>query len=106
MRDISKWSERMKTPLINLYGEEGLSAMWTQWVDALLDIYKNQNGDICKGYLSKITCPTLIVHGNKDAMLAPEHPGYLLKHIQHSKLVNFTTFRNNLPGPKSTLTFF
>jgi valacyclovir hydrolase len=75
----------MKAPLIKLYGEEGLTAMWNQGVDTLLDMYKNKGGDICKDYVSKITCPTLIIHGNKDAMVAPEHPGYLLKHIRHSK---------------------
>jgi len=89
MRDISKWSERMKAPLIKLYGEEGLTAMWNQWVDTLLDMYKNKDGDICKDCLSKINCPTLVIHGNKDAMVAQEHPGYLLKHIRHSKYVNF-----------------
>lgn len=83
MRDMSTWSERMKAPLIKLYGEEGMAAMYSQWVDALVGMYKS--GDICKDCLSQITCPTLIVHGNKDALVAPEHPGYLLKHIQHSK---------------------
>jgi valacyclovir hydrolase len=83
MRDISKWSERVKAPLIKMYGEEGLTAMWNQCVDILLGMYKN--GDICKDCLSKITCPTLIIHGNKDDMIAPEHSDYLLKHIQHSK---------------------
>ncbi|PNF31661.1 hypothetical protein B7P43_G15689 [Cryptotermes secundus] len=96
MRDISKWSERMKAPLIKLYGEEGLTTMWNQWTDALVGIYKNQNGDICKGCLSKITCPTLIVHGNKDAMVASEHPEYLLKHIPHSKLHRFEDGKHNL----------
>jgi len=85
MRDISKWSERMKAPLIKMYGEEGLTAMWNQWVDTLHGMYKNKDGDICKDCLPKITCPTLIIHGNKDAMVAPEHPDYLLKHIRHSK---------------------
>lgn len=96
MRDISKWSERMKAPLIKMYGEEGLTAMWSQWVDTLLEMYKNKNGDICKDCLSKITCPTLIIHGNKDAMVAREHPDYLLKHIRHSKLHTFEDGKHNL----------
>jgi valacyclovir hydrolase len=85
MRDLSNWAENTKAPLINLYGEEGLAAMVSQWVDTLLGIYKNKDGDICKDCLSKISCPTLIIQGTKDAMIAPEHPGYLLKHIRHSK---------------------
>lgn len=96
IRDISKWSEQMKAPLIGLYGEDGLATMWGAWIDTLIGIYKNNAGDICKDCLSKITCPTLIVHGKKDAMVAPEHPEYLLKHIQDSKLHVFDDGKHNL----------
>lgn len=84
MRDISNWSDRMKAPLIALYTEKGLQDMWNAWCNALIKISKN-GGDICKGSLLKINCPTLILHGDKDPMVAPEHPDYLFSHIKKSK---------------------
>lgn len=84
MRDISKWSERMKAPLVALYTEKGLQEMWTAWSNTLAEISKN-GGNICKDYLSKIKCPTFILHGDKDPMVAPEHPGYLFDNIQKAK---------------------
>lgn len=84
MSDISKWSEKMKGPLIALYTEKGLEEMWGSWCKALIEISKN-GGDICNNSLSKIKCPTFILHGDKDPMIAPEHPGYLIEHIRKSK---------------------
>lgn len=84
MRDISKWSERMKAPLVALYTEKGLHDMWGAWCDALVEIAKN-GGDICNEYLPQINCPTFILHGDKDPMLAPEHPDYLFSHIKKAK---------------------
>ncbi|PSN30578.1 Valacyclovir hydrolase, partial [Blattella germanica] len=91
MRDISKWSDRMKAPLIKLYGEDGLATMWSSWTDTLIGMYKNRGGNICKDCLPKITCPTLIVHGKKDAMVASEHPEFLHKNIKESRLANYLT---------------
>lgn len=85
MRDIQNWSDKMKAPLIELYTEKGLADMWDGWCDALQEIYKTQNGDICKKQLPLIKCPTLILHGNKDPMVASEHPNYLLNNIKGSK---------------------
>ena len=36
---------------------------------------------ICKREASQVQCPTLLVHGAKDAMVPPEHPGYFKQHI-------------------------
>lgn len=84
MRDIKNWSERMKSPLIALYTEKGLQDMWNAWCNALI-LISESGGDICNSSLSKIICPTFILHGNKDPMLAPEHPGYLFLKIKKSK---------------------
>lgn len=74
----------MKAPLIELYTEKGLQSMWNDWCDALKVIHAN-GGDICKGCLDKIKCPTLILHGDKDPMIVPEHLDYLASHIQGAK---------------------
>lgn len=84
IRDISKWSDRMKAPLIKLYTEKGLQDMWNSWCDTLKTIQAN-GGDICKNDLQNIKCPTFILHGDKDPMVAAEHPEYLMSHIKNAK---------------------
>lgn len=91
IRDIKKWSDKMKSPLIKLYTEEGLQKMWNDWCDAMQDIYKS-GGDICKNYVKDISSPTFVLHGDKDPMVLPEHPEYLLKNIKNIKYVLYTVF--------------
>ncbi|GJQ86671.1 hypothetical protein Trydic_g7854 [Trypoxylus dichotomus] len=95
IRDVNKWSEKMKAPLVKLYGLDGLQKMWNGWCDALAEIFK-QGGDICKNDLSKIQCPTFILHGDKDPLVAPEHPLFLLKQIKTSKLHQFPDGKHNV----------
>ncbi len=49
----------------------------------LISIFSYRN--LCRELLPEIRCPTLIVHGNKDAMVASEHPEMLNKRIRGSK---------------------
>ncbi|KAF7994504.1 hypothetical protein HCN44_003976 [Aphidius gifuensis] len=96
IRNINSWSERMKAPMIAMYGEDYFRKTWSLWVDAMINIYKKNNGDICRNLINKITCPTLIVHGNKDVMVDPEHPVYLHNCISNSKLKYFEKGAHNL----------
>ncbi|KAJ8673344.1 hypothetical protein QAD02_004606 [Eretmocerus hayati] len=96
IRDISTWSERMRAPLIALYGEEYFQKTWSNWIDGMKDIFDHNGGDVCKADLPKIQCPTLIVHGEKDAMVLPEHPDYLNKNIKNSRVEIFTVGAHNL----------
>ena len=75
----------MKAPLIKLYTEEGLQKMWNDWCDAVSEMYRKNNGNICAEVLGNITCPTLILHGNKDPMVAAEHPGHLASNIKGAR---------------------
>lgn len=75
----------MRAPLIEVYGEEYFRNTWSNWVDAILRICEKQNGDLCKRSLAKIKCPSLIIQGNKDAMVLPEHPAYLKDHINGAR---------------------
>ncbi|KMQ98061.1 tubulin beta-1 chain [Lasius niger] len=86
IRDIDKWSERMRTSMIQVYGEDYFRKTWSNWIDAKLRLYEKQNGNVCKEVLSKIKCPTLIIHGAKDAIVFPEHPTYLKQNIANSNL--------------------
>ncbi|XP_076655009.1 serine hydrolase BPHL-like [Halictus rubicundus] len=95
-RDIDSWSEKMRAPLIEIYGVDYFREIWTGWVDAIVRIAKKQNGDLCKDLLPKIRCPTLIIQGSKDPMVLPEHPLYLKEHISGAKLKIFENGAHNL----------
>ncbi|XP_030748896.1 valacyclovir hydrolase [Sitophilus oryzae] len=95
IRDIKKWSEKMKNPLIKLYTEDGLQKLWNDWCDAMQDIYKN-GGDICKSRLKDVKAPTLILHGNKDPVVLTEHPQFLLNHIKDAKLHTYPEGKHNI----------
>ena len=82
---MSQWSEKMRAPLEAVYGKEEFKKTWEGWVDALAKIHQEENGDLCRGDLDKISCRTLIVHGNKDPLVPREHPDYLLSNIKGSQ---------------------
>lgn len=96
IRDVSKWSEKMRQPMEAMYGKEGFAELWSQWIDALIAIYKERNGDICKEHVKKIVSPTLIVHGAKDPMIAEEHVPYLQKNIKNNELFVFPDGKHNV----------
>lgn len=96
IRDLSKWSVAMKSPLIELYTEPGLTKLWGQFCDAFLHILKHQEGNICKDYLGKIEAPTFILHGAKDPMVPSYHPPFLREHIKNTKYFEFKDGKHNI----------
>ncbi|XP_008211373.1 valacyclovir hydrolase [Nasonia vitripennis] len=96
IRDINTWSERMRAPLVAIYGEKYFQDVWSAWIDGMKRIYDNNGGDICKKDLVKIKCPTLIVHGAKDAMVLGEHPDHLKANIANSRMDIFENGAHNL----------
>lgn len=95
-RDVKNWSERMRAPMIAVYGEQGFERMWHAWCDALSNIKTQRQGDLCKKETERISCPTLIIHGDLDAMVPLEHPEYLHKTIKGSKLIRWPKAKHNL----------
>lgn len=88
IRDVSKWSARMREPMEKVYGKEGFPQIWSAWVDGMLNLYRKRDGDICKGVLANIRAPTFIVHGAKDPMIVPEHVPYLKEAVKSTELVH------------------
>lgn len=86
MRDISNWSDRIRESIIETYGREEFQRLLNEYVDVLQTIKDDREGDICKHHLKKIVCPTLIIQGAKDPLIAPEHGPFLKQHIRNSKL--------------------
>lgn len=85
IRDVSKWSAKMREPMEKVYGVDYFPQLWSEWIDGMLNIYKINNGDICKTELNRIQAKTLILHGAKDPMVAAEHIPFLRKSIQNSE---------------------
>uniref|UniRef100_A0A3B3DID4 AB hydrolase-1 domain-containing protein n=1 Tax=Oryzias melastigma TaxID=30732 RepID=A0A3B3DID4_ORYME len=79
VRDVSRWSARMRQPM-EVYGSQVFAQTWEAWVDGITQFAKRPGGSICREQLPFISCPTLIVHGEKDPMVPSFHPQYLLKH--------------------------
>ncbi|XP_023330697.1 valacyclovir hydrolase isoform X1 [Eurytemora carolleeae] len=92
--DVSKWSERMSEPMYAMYGES-FPTLWSAWCNEYKNIY-NKGGDICSSDLKNISAPTLVIHGNKDVMVAEEHLEHLTSNIQNSRSFVFENGKHNL----------
>uniref|UniRef100_A0ACB8FCT2 Uncharacterized protein n=2 Tax=Sphaerodactylus townsendi TaxID=933632 RepID=A0ACB8FCT2_9SAUR len=96
IRDVSKWSERTRKPLEEMYGYEYFSKTCEAWVDGISQFMHNPNGSICQPLLPHIKCPTLIIHGDKDPLVPRFHAEYLHKHIEGSQLHFVPEGKHNL----------
>ncbi|KAH9426388.1 hypothetical protein DERP_010956 [Dermatophagoides pteronyssinus] len=85
------WSERMRRPMIGIYGEEHFYQLWDRFISHMLTL-----SDICKSDLKRIECPVLILHGDEDPMLAREHPLYLVNNIPNATLFRFPKGKHNI----------
>ena len=93
-RDISKWSKWMRKSMESIYGDD-LAPYWCSWIDSTIDVYK-RDGNLCIDRLPLITCPTLVLHGEKDPMVPSFHPRYLLDNINGSVLHTFPDGGHNV----------
>uniref|UniRef100_A0A182NKX0 AB hydrolase-1 domain-containing protein n=1 Tax=Anopheles dirus TaxID=7168 RepID=A0A182NKX0_9DIPT len=96
IRDVRKWSARMREPMEQVYGVDHFPKLWSAWVDGLVRMYHERKGDICSGKLKHIKAPTLVVHGAKDPMIIPEHVPYLLNNIKNADLHVFPEGKHNI----------
>jgi valacyclovir hydrolase len=92
-RSIAHWSPRMRESLETVYGES-LQHLWNGFCDWAQTIYQG-GGEICRGRLHMIRCPTLILHGEMDPLLPEFHPRILHEGISNSCLHAFATGRHN-----------
>ncbi|KAG5849856.1 hypothetical protein ANANG_G00076140 [Anguilla anguilla] len=96
LRDVSVWSARMRKPMEDVYGARGFPKIWGAWVDGISQFAQRPDGNICRELLPHISCPTLIVHGEKDPVVPACHPQYLLEHIRNSRLHLMPEGKHNL----------
>ncbi len=86
IRDVESWAAKIRDPLTKIYGSS-LQDKWLACLDELHSYLAVNNGDICTKALPKISCPTLIVHGAKDAYTPLFQAEYLRDHVTGSRLV-------------------
>ncbi|XP_076350536.1 serine hydrolase BPHL-like isoform X3 [Tachypleus tridentatus] len=96
IRDVSRWSVKMREPMVGLYGKDYFQQLWNEYCDAFQLLWKHTNGDICCEELSNIECPTLIIFGEKDYFFNSDHLEFLLKNIKNTKLHKMADGKHNL----------
>ncbi|XP_053715135.1 exocyst complex component 2 isoform X4 [Synchiropus splendidus] len=96
VRDVSRWSPRMKAPMEEMYGARLFARTWEAWVDSIAQFARRPQGSICVDLLPLISCPTLVVHGEKDPMVPSFHAHFLLQHIAGSRLHLMPEGKHNL----------
>ncbi|XP_049578171.1 valacyclovir hydrolase [Syngnathus scovelli] len=96
VRDVSKWSARMRAPMEEVYGAQVFAQTWQAWVGGMVQFAHRAKGNICIELLPLIRCPTLIIHGLKDPIVPRSHPDFLLKGIPGSRLHLMPEGKHNL----------
>ncbi|MBZ3869777.1 Valacyclovir hydrolase [Sciurus carolinensis] len=94
--DVSKWSEKTRKPLEALYGYDYLAKTCEKWVDGIGQFKHLPNGNICRHLLPLVQCPTLIVHGEKDILVARFHADFIHEHVKGSRLHLMPDGKHNL----------
>ncbi|EDV54140.1 valacyclovir hydrolase [Drosophila erecta] len=96
IRDVAKWSARMREPMEKVYGVERFPQLWAEWVDAACAFYDQRDGDFCRAEVEQIKIPTFILHGKKDPMIAAEHIPWLRERLPHANYYEFPEGKHNI----------
>uniref|UniRef100_A0A8C4VXL2 Biphenyl hydrolase like n=1 Tax=Gopherus evgoodei TaxID=1825980 RepID=A0A8C4VXL2_9SAUR len=96
IRDVSKWSEKIRKQMEEMYGHEYFAKTCEAWVDGISQFADKPDGNICQHLLPHIKCPTFIIHGGKDPLVPQFHAEYLHKHIKESRLFLMPEGKHNL----------
>ena len=86
IRGINNLNQEMREKWENIYGDS-MQSLWSRWIDSVKDTYEKRNGDLCLEEVKQVQCPTLIVHGAKDAVCPQFHANYLKENIRGSEMV-------------------
>lgn len=79
-KDLNNWDPSLKRVFEQVYGNK-LESIWQKAVE----FYPKHPG-ISKDILSKIRCPTLILHGDKDPLIAKHQPDDIASYIKNAQV--------------------
>ena len=96
-RDIDQWSPRMRVAMETLYGGD-FPGMWSSWMDGFVGVHFDpiRKGDLCAKEVAEVKCPTLVLHGMRDALCPMFHAEYLAQNIRNCCLVTWSEAKHNL----------
>ena len=96
-RDLSNWSARMKRQMEDVYGAE-FPQLWFDWMDCYFGVLSDpeRKGDLCKREVKRVSCPSLVAHGVKDAICPMFHAEYLARELRDSRYILFPDGKHNL----------
>ena len=109
LEDLRRWNPRFREAFEAIYGEPNLFPLWQKFTDSVRATYAWTGGDVCTKEMTKVTCPTLILHGERDKFSLSSHAEYMKAHIAGSQLHTFADGRHDLqscPGFNSAVDNF
>ncbi|XP_074473511.1 valacyclovir hydrolase-like [Sebastes fasciatus] len=86
IRDASMARWKKIEPIMEIYGKEAFAKTWGGFLDGYLQYANRPGGSICVELMPLISCPTLIVHGEKDKMVSISETQVIHKLIKGSRL--------------------
>lgn len=86
-RDISLWNEEKRNAFEILYGKDGLSKNYNNFVNEINLLRYLVPPNVLKG----INCPTVILHSEHDVFVDSQHAVWLQKRIKNSKVWLYRT---------------
>lgn len=101
IRNIDALPAEKKKQMIDMYGEEYLRKTWSDWMDAMIELYE-KDGDICKKAIPKILCPTFIISETKNS----EHSQFLERYIRNSRVLEMVHSKSNAQEFNNTVQTF
>jgi valacyclovir hydrolase len=93
-RLISSWSPRMRESLEAVYGSS-LQSIWSGYCDSIRSRFETAP-NICRNELAYIRCPSLILHGAHDPIVAPHHAQTFQDGIKNSRIHFLPNGRHNI----------
>ena len=89
LRNVDNWNPTIRTMMEQYYGQE-LATAYNKWLDGFSSVCTDpvRQGDICKKEVREVRCPTLIVHGDQDAIVPISQIEFLQNNFQNSQYEN------------------
>jgi pimeloyl-ACP methyl ester carboxylesterase len=84
-RDTAAWPSKARQDMTAVYGDAYWQETYSDWCDVMQRLHA-RGGDAMIGPIEQVSCPTLILHGSKDAFIADIHPASLNARIPRSRL--------------------
>lgn len=96
-RDTSIWDPNVRQFYSSVYGEQGFADLWRKYVDFIVATLDLPDQFDISERLSKIKCPTLVLHGSSDPIVNfTNHVKPLEMQIYDSDIMQFRELAHNI----------